>query len=119
MTFDGSGGQLSIGSTYYVIAGSSGTLDQVYTTCMTTSPTVSTFGSLAVNVSSSAAFGVSNIGSVMCASDCPSLSNSISKVDKTLSGWTTAVAKDTVYWFTLQSVTGCVYATIDIEYLSS
>jgi hypothetical protein len=116
MVWDGSGSSLLSGTTYFIIMPDSGTLNQVYTTCVTTSPTVSTFGSIAVNVSTSAAFGFENIGSVMCASDCPSLTNSRSKIDTALTGWTTGLIKDEIIYFLIQSVTGCTYARIDMEY---
>ena len=106
--WDGGGSALTTGTTYWMVAPATGTITAVV---LTGNPS----GSVKINVSSGSAFGFSTASSI-CASDCPALSSATSLRDTTLTGWTTAIAKDEVLYFVVNSATTLTQANLTIEY---
>lgn len=108
MTWDGGGSALTTGTTYWVVAPASGTINKMI---LTANPS----GSFSVIVSSSASFGLSNAGKI-CSSDCPTINSGTVATDTTLTGWTTAVAKDEFLYFVSTAAVTATQANLTIEY---
>jgi len=54
------------------------------------------------------------VANTITASALPTLSSALANKDDTLTGWTTAVAKDDLITFNLNSVTTCTKVTVEI-----
>jgi len=108
VSWDGGGSALTAGTTYWVPIPSSGTITGA---TLTANPS----GSMTVNVSSSAVFGVTNAGKI-CASDCPVLSGGSTQINDTISGWATSVAKDGWIYFVVNTATTITQANLVLRY---
>jgi hypothetical protein len=108
VSWDGGGSALTSGTTYWLVVPASGTIVKM-------DLTVYPQGSFAVIVSSSPDFGPTTATHI-CASDCPTVSNSTGTIDTGLSGWTTSVAKDEWLYFVSTSAVTSTQANITLEY---
>jgi len=107
-SWDGGGSVITTGETYWTQIKSSGTI-----TGFTISGLPS--GSVTVDVQKSAAFNSSPTS--ICASACPSLTAQTNRRDVTLTGWTTAIAKDSWLYFIVNTASTVTKLNLTIDYV--